>query len=319
MPVTIINDMKKGRYIFYKIGGKVFKEWFKGNETRTLWEIDSFDQVMDAVSLRKFEINNRLNNINDKPHQFDLRGNHHRPAGCDIANENSFKFANATTPATVVQFPYSTTTDLGTKDFSFSFWVNNPVSAQTFAQSVFNNLANNQNGIQFWLYDLVFQERAFAELNFTGTSVTPIMLGLTRGVWHHVVWTIKRDGNITGYLNGVPQATATSNISSHNGVSLSSASGFTWGHNPLDGTGVSYALIDEVAFFNKALDQREISYIYNGGKVFDYHTCEIPGLQHWYRFDGDTLPTIRDSKGTLNGTVVSGNTSQQYTILTDLP
>ena len=72
-------------------------------------------------------------------------------------------------------------------------------------------------------------------------------------------------------------------------------------------SGFLLGLMDEVAVWNINLSSDDITRLYNSGNPTDLLSdATSTSLLHWWRMgDGDTFPTILDSKGSNNGTMIN--------------
>jgi hypothetical protein len=73
--------------------------------------------------------------------------------------------------------------------------------------------------------------------------------------------------------------------------------------------------LDEISIWDRVLSNAEISEIYNGGSPANLADLSFEGsLLHWWRMgDGDTIPTITDNRGSVNGTTVNMDSSNKST------
>ena len=83
-------------------------------------------------------------------------------------------------------------------------------------------------------------------------------------------------------------------------------------------SGFLLGLMDEVAVWNINLSSDDITRLYNSGNPTDLLSdATSTSLLHWWRMgDGDTFPTILDSKGSNNGTMINMEVGD---IINDVP
>ena len=150
--------------------------------------------------------------------------------------------------------------NFGSSSYSFSFWVN--FTGTGTSQCLIAKY--NYNGVNQRSYQLWFNANAFNFANSTdGTAGTEKSGGLsytpTTGVWYHVVYSFFNTGSCIVYVNGASLGT----ITSLNTTTFNSTGNMRLGNNyssvALNGK------LDEVAVFNKALNQQDVNYLYNGG------------------------------------------------------
>jgi len=136
--------------------------------------------------------------------------------------------------------------------------------------------------------------------------------------WHHIVWTLQRDGDVGSeatmkmYYDGDIEFTTTNSngIGSISTKPLSIATGEvgTWGETGYEWNGY----IDEVGFWNDhILTADEVTALYNSRSPINLQAnsgnyVSSGNLTHYYRMgDGDTYPTITDNQGSLDGTMTN--------------
>lgn len=144
--------------------------------------------------------------------------------------------------------------------YSFSFWVNfTSTAGGQCLVAKYNYNGTNQRSYQTW-----FQSNA---LNFanstdgaTGTEKSgSVAWTPSTGTWYHVVYAYSTAGTCAVYVNSVLLGT----ITLLNTGTFASTANFRLGNNyssvALNGK------LDEVAIFNKTLNQSEVNFIYNNG------------------------------------------------------
>jgi len=157
---------------------------------------------------------------------------------------------------------------------------------------------------------------------------TPLGTVLNDGNWNHLLVTF--DGGTTGnssgsvsdyysrfkiYLNGVEQTTINSNANYGINSSLE-VEVFRVGRW---GTGSSWlrdsCKIDELAFWNSDQSSNS-SFIYSSGNTHDLSLLASPPSNWWRMGDGDTFPTLVDSIGSTDLTMVNMTVAD---IVSDVP
>ena len=131
---------------------------------------------------------------------------------------------------------------------------------------------------------------------------------LVKDAWNHVVITFDGSGDMSGfevYVNNVKNTTPNGAVI--DGSWLDASPVFEIGRR---NTNASYYLgnMDELSFWNKTLDQAEVSLIFNSGtpddisELVDYSA----NCTNFYRMgDDDVFPTMIDVKGGENGTMIN--------------
>jgi len=171
---------------------------------------------------------------------------------------------------------------------------------------------NSDNRFRFDLTDFnLGQRRITVKTSQTFTSTT---------TWVHLVMTY--DGSITAagvtlYANGVSVATIT-DFDSLAGSTLNARPMLMGSREELgEKSRFLDAKQDEVSVWNKELTGAEVLETRKDGKPsdLDEHSAKA-NLLSWYRFDGDTIPTITDNKGSNDGTAIN---MDQSNVNTDVP
>ena len=192
-----------------------------------------------------------------------------------------------------------------TDTFSISFWIK-PDSAGS-SGYIFNREGDNDDG--YWIRLTASNEIRIDSRTSGNVNRVFSEYPLTNDVWNHIVITFDGSDDMSGFevyvdslKNNTPSAGST------NGSWLDTNSIFEMGRRD---TGVSYFLgnIDEVSFWNKALDQSEVDLVFNGGVPSDISTDIIDyttACTNFYRMgDDDIFPIIKDVKGSEDGTMIN--------------
>jgi hypothetical protein len=140
---------------------------------------------------------------------------------------------------------------------------------------------------------------------------------LTADVWTHVVWVWTGSSNQSGqrvYINGALDSF----------IPASSALVGSWIHTETFklgaalGTGFFVGKIDEFSIYNKAINQAEVTEIFNSSSPTDLETLTTVGnLVSWHKMgDGDTYPVVLDQVGSVNGTLTNMSASN---FVSDVP
>lgn len=189
--------------------------------------------------------------------------------------------------------------------WSMSFWLNiNNLTAQ---RCVYSKATNDVNvygfSIQVTTGGNVFLQCRSTTYNLTHTG--SIVLPTT--AWTHLVVTYSGGSNINGmriYSDAIVDTTPASGamaatLYSGSQTALFGARGATT--NPYSG------YIDEVTFWNTALNASQISELYNSGSPADPTTHSATAfLLNWYRMgDNDTYNVISDNQGSTDGTMTN--------------
>ena len=198
--------------------------------------------------------------------------------------------------------------------WSFSCWIKpDNIAAR---RAIYSKSTPDAN-VYGWVFYIDTGGFPFLQVRSTGVlSSYTGAASFTAGAWQHFCFTFSGNSNMNGirvYRNAVvdvtPGSTAlTGTLLQAQNAMLGSRNGsFTWSGN-----------IDEVAIWNKALSQTEVSEIYNGGAPFDVRTATSAGsLTNFYRMgDSAIFPTVPDQVNFDNGTMVNMLESQ---IQADVP
>lgn len=156
---------------------------------------------------------------------------------------------------TTSKIAFGTSATLRSTTFTFATWIN-PTNFS--ATQCLNNSGAGGTNFRAWFLltsgKMTMHKEGVAVL---GTSTT----SLTSGVWNHVA--VKYDGtNITFYLNGSPDGTA------------SSSQTFTYGDYTVgargDGNNDVVGAMDEYGYWSKLLTDSEVADLYNSGSGLPY-------------------------------------------------
>ena len=202
------------------------------------------------------------------------------------------------------------------ESFSIEFWVKTPTSISPASTQVIIGRNDPSTGMQWWIGANEGNGNASMYMQ-DGSGNQAILVGvgksLTDGEWHHVV--AVRNGttnNITLYVDGAVQGTPVS-TEFPNGFASTSAL-ITIGYLDVDPFYRFGGLVDEVAIYNLALSQAEISeHLEAGNSGVDYCGGTTPSSLPFpeetvglWRLDETGGDTYVDSVGENDGT---GNNS----------
>ena len=201
--------------------------------------------------------------------------------------------------------------DIGTNDFSFSFWLKLDAIAGTFT-GVFGTSGSSTG------YQAYMQSNGNLAFYNAPTLYQNLSSALSTGQWYHIAY-VRNSGSLTVYVNG----TAGSSVSVGS-LTFESGTDFRIGDDPNAIFPPINGLIDEFAFWkNYALTTSEISNIRGGvpagtsGAPVDISSIGTDnsgntGPDNWWRMgdnDGGTGTTITDQgSGGKNGTLTNGPT-----------
>jgi len=167
----------------------------------------------------------------------------------------------------------------------------------------------------------------FYGTNFNNLEIFSSTGSTTAGVWQH--WLLVYDGGTTEngsggintsysrfkiYKNGVLE-TPTNTNSNYGFSGAISTELFRIGRQPGGGQYMRNCNVDELAIWGSD-ESANASEIYNRGTPFDLNTL-TSAPDHWWRMgDGDTFPTLTDSNGGLDATMVNMTSAD---IVSDVP
>jgi hypothetical protein len=137
-----------------------------------------------------------------------------------------------------------------------------------------------------------------------------------KNAWYHLVMTYDGTGINTGlklYVDGVNQSgTRTGTLTQD--IVYSPDRPFNIGSRN-NGNLCFNGLIDEVGIFNAELSSTDVTAIYNSGTPDSL--ASYSSLTNWWRCgDGDTIPTLTDNKGSIDGTMTNFSS---FTFSSDVP
>lgn len=312
MALSVINDSLNGRWIYYQVGGMTKKMWFRPNETRTIPDIDSMSSLLNAVSLRKFEITQRISASSPLHGLFDVGGNYFREVSQSVScpafvvsNTKSIKFNDPATDQTI-QIPYNAAQDIGTSDYTLSMWIKVPSSATTTQTVYWQRNGDNDSGLS-----AIWNNIAGGRINFgftknPGSPVINYTMGVpNNGEWYHIAVTNDRDVGMKGFVNGVYHDFELTSTVEYSGFNLTNASEPILFGNNSSGSAPYRGFLDEVILMKRALTEAQMTSLYNCGEAID-PTQAFGDVVLWYRMgDGDTFPTITDQTGNEDGTMTN--------------
>lgn len=191
-----------------------------------------------------------------------------------------------------------------TDTFSISFWIKPDSLGGT--SFLFNREGDNDDG--YWIRQTANNEIRIDSRNSGNVNRIFSQQLMIDDVWNHVVITYDGSDDMSGfevYVGGIKNDTPSAG--GMNGAWLDVNSIFEIGRRD---TGVSYFLgkLDELSFWDKALDQTEVDLIFNEGVPTDISSVPSYAINctNFYRMgDDDVFPTIKDVKGTADGTMVN--------------
>lgn len=217
------------------------------------------DLTDDLQGYWQFNNNGFDSSLNQR--DLDLIGN---PAfGTGLFNEALSLVGN---PNQYAQRPVSDSIfEIGMDDFTIQVWINfNSTSGE---QTMFEKFTGS-DGPGYTLTKLSTNRIQFYAAG--GIVLNSNVLNIPTGIWHHVI--MRRQGaNFTLYLNNKLIGQSNTNVNddppSNNPLRIGERQGNQ--QFPIDG------LIDEVAFWNRALSDDEINQLYNNGEGFELPTVVL--------------------------------------------
>lgn len=157
------------------------------------------------------------------------------------------------------------------------------------------NAWSNSHANNFLIQNSNGTVRYLAKDNSSDFDVFTSTATLSLNVWQHVVLTLSGT-TLKMYIDGSLDSTHTI------------VNGGTWGdlaNGAHLGFGFAYnnTKMDDVGIYSTELSASDVSNIYNSGIPKD--ESGRSGLVSYYKFDGDTYPTVTDSVGSSNGTMTN--------------
>ena len=195
--------------------------------------------------------------------------------------------------------------NLGTADFSFSFWINLPDITNKY---LITKREDDDNTIFHYFSSEKIVMLEIADGNTVCNHSGGSNMTTLQNTWVHVCQTADRDGNTAIYING---------SASNPGLALHDMSYDT---QDLDNTGswtfmryssnYTQGLMTDVAIYNVALSATHVGEIYNGGSPFDLTThSQGSALTGYWRFNEGTGTSIADEIGSNDLTIVGATWS----------
>jgi len=213
----------------------------------------------------------------------------------------------------------SNSLDIGTSDFSISFWGNFGTQDGGYSAIIgkkAGSWADTASGYEVIITDSGKIFLHFSDgNNYVSTSWTST--NFSNAGWKHVVITVNRDGNAIIYVNGIAEKTG--DISTAHGSLTNSLNLGIMTRS--DGNYAANGLLDEVMIFNRALSATEVLALYDS-KVnkFDATFSNLTNGQHTYSVyaidgDGNIASSSRTFSVNATGAVTcSGLNTQTCTI-----
>ena len=200
--------------------------------------------------------------------------------------------------------------NLGTADFSFSYWVNLP---DVTSKNLITKFEDNDNAIYLMFatdkIDTIIDGGGNLICNHPGeTDMTAL-----QDTWVHICHTADRDGDTAIYVNGIADGG-----SPNYGRPLHDMENDTqnvdntgsWQFMASGGSSRTEGFMTDVAFYNVALSATHVGEIYNGGTPFDLTThSQNSALTGYWRFNEGSGSTVADEIGSNDLTIVGATWS----------
>ncbi|KKM79446.1 hypothetical protein LCGC14_1349790, partial [marine sediment metagenome] len=196
-----------------------------------------------------------------------------------------------------------------TDPFSMSVWI------KTSIDDIFHTIAgkrSSSSNAAGYYYAIRTSGKVYMKLSRSNQKVIQVTTDVCEvhsGLWKNVI--ITYDGSVTA-------AGITIYIDSKSVSLLITFDGMVVGDSILNTRNFNIGLrgtssnefkgnIDELGMWDKELTQDDVDKIYNGGKPSDLtlHPSSANLKSFWRMGDGDTSPTIKDNKGTNDGTMTN--------------
>jgi len=197
---------------------------------------------------------------------------------------------------------------MGSGDFSFAFWCQFGGTGEYYVVSKQDGSPGNYVGYRFG-FNAGKTRSSLKDDDETGTGDINGNATVNDGAWHHYVYTIDRDGNCVGYIDG--SADKTTDISSLS-AAIDPDEDLIFGASYSGGSQLFLGIISEVAMYKGTiLDADAITVMYNSGiQGFDLlsdsgnydNSGDVDG---WWKLDNPVTIqdlTANDNDGTVAGT-----------------
>jgi hypothetical protein len=246
---------------------------------------------------RQFVFENQMQQQRDMHlyHMINGPAGGYKVPGPSFSNTKSLLFDGVDDTVSIPSLP-STFTDL-----SISFWLKKGVDST-------NAYVFARNTSQW----LIFQNGTNNSLKYrlitNGGTYTKIGGAILDSQWHHCAFVWDGSANTFDiFEDGVKIGTSTTTSGS-----LISSTAVAYIFSFANGAPYSSGNIDELAIFDSALSQTDITSIYNSGVPNDISS--LSPLSWWRCGDGDTAPTLTD-----NGSASNNGTINGANIVEDVP
>ena len=198
--------------------------------------------------------------------------------------------------------------NVGTADFSISFWINVPFDSGT-SQYLVTKIEDGNNAVWHGLSGggiksyAQFKAGGTTVDSVTGNSMVPIA-----NTWIHICGTADRDGNYTMYVNGTTSTYGRTGTDMDNdSTNLDNTGGWSF---MAYSTSYSDGYMTDVAIYNVALSSTHVGEIYNSGSPFDLTThSQSSALTGYWRFNEGSGSTLADEIGSNDLTIVGATWS----------
>ena len=213
-----------------------------------------------------------------------------------------------------VDVPHDSTLDLGTHDFSFSFWMKRESVEED--QLLIDKATDWREGFNLRIES---PSKLAARIgNSSSSSYNQIKTGdntIKTKRWHHVAITVERDGQFRVYIDaqekGNTSATTTGNIDFSNSL--------VFGYNRCCGAAKFDGKMDDIRYYNRSLSDSSVRALYNAPSQSWASTSlqvrsrannpESDSLVANYNFEG-VGQTVMDASGNGNSLVLGRNASR---------
>tara|TARA_R100001463_G_C3511446_1_gene219995 strand:- start:106 stop:837 length:732 start_codon:yes stop_codon:yes gene_type:complete len=200
--------------------------------------------------------------------------------------------------------------NLGTTDFSWSFWINSPIDNSSSAYIISKRNGNTDNALVFIDSNKKIRTQFKGNNTNVFVKVGASSLAPLADTWINVCVSVDRDGNGGVYINGTTDTYGVALTSASNS-SQTLDSSVDWSFGSFSPTtwdqGIEMFMTD-LAFFNVALSAAEVTAIYNNGVPGDLlgHS-QSSALTAYWRFNENTGTTVADEIGS-NDLTIDGAT-----------
>lgn len=202
----------------------------------------------------------------------------------------------------VITIPHDSSLDFGTTSFSTSVWIK--TTSTTDGRILHKGNATGR----WWAINYNQSSNQLQYFFDDGSSTVSVNEDISRvstGNWHHMVFTLNRESDLTGYIDGksIGSTDATGLGDIDTGADLEV------GADPTESIYFE-GDIDEIRIYDRALGADEVKALYsydNGGDLLGELADPPTDMIGYYKLDGNASDSAGTQDGTVNGATVTSD------------